>query len=85
MFTHGISGIYIHPINVSAPDPSPISRYSECTKMNSFSLLGFDFLGVVPNQKNRYWSLNFDFEDERNPMLGSLKNSSSVKSPNFPQ
>ena len=31
------------------------------------------------------WSLNFDFEEEINPMLGSMKNSSSVKSPNFPQ
>ena len=40
-FTQGTSGIYLRPINVSSPDPSPISRYSECTKMTSFSLLGF--------------------------------------------
>ena len=47
--------------------------------------LGFDFPEVIPNQKHRSWSLNFDFEEESNPMLGSLKNSSFVKSPNFPQ
>ena len=46
--------------------------------------LGFEFPGVTPNQK--YWprSLNFDFDEERNPMPGSLKNSSSIKNPNFP-
>ena len=47
--------------------------------------LGFDFLGVIPNQKLQSWSLNLDFEEERNPILGSLKNSSSVKSLNFLQ
>ena len=40
-FTQGTSGIYIRVVNISAPDPSPISIYSECTKMTSFSLLGF--------------------------------------------
>ena len=29
-------------------------------------------------------SLKFDFDEERNPMPGSLKNSCSVESPNFP-
>ena len=61
-------------------------------KLISFSILGFfrprvklgfDFPGVSPNQKYRYRSLNFDFDEEINPMPGSLKNSSSVKSPNF--
>ena len=46
--------------------------------------LGIDFPGVSLNQKPRTWYLNFDFDEEINPMLGSLKNSSSVKSPNFP-
>ena len=46
--------------------------------------LGFDFLRVIPNQKSQTRSLKFDFDEERNPMLGSLKNSSSVRSPNFP-
>ena len=40
-FTKGTSGIYLQTIKVLAPDPSPISRYSEFTKMTSFSLLGF--------------------------------------------
>ena len=40
-FTQGTSRIYIHPVNFSVPDPSPILRYRECTKMTSFSLLGF--------------------------------------------
>ena len=30
-------------------------------------------------------SLNFDFDEDINPMPGSLKNSSSMKIPNFPQ
>ena len=47
--------------------------------------LGLDFPIVLPNQKFQSWSLNFDFEEERNPMLGSLKTSSYVKIPNFPQ
>ena len=40
-FTQGTSRTYLRPISISVPDPSPISRYSECTKMTSFSLLGF--------------------------------------------
>ena len=50
-FTQGTSKIYIRSINVSIPDPSPISRYSKCNKMTSFSILGFDFPVVLPNQK----------------------------------
>ena len=92
-FTQGTWRIYLQPINVLAPDPSPILRYRKCTKTFCFSILGFfkpgvklgfEFLRVLPNQKSQPWSLNFDFE-ESNPMLGSLKNSSSVESPNFPQ
>ena len=76
-----------------APDPSPISRYSESTKTTSFSILGFFWPGVklgfefprfLPNQKYRPRSLNLDFDEESNPMPGSLKNSSFVKIPNFP-
>ena len=77
-----------------ALEPSPISIYSESMKTISFSILGFfrlgiklgfDFPGVSPNQK--YWtrSLKLYFDEERNPIPSSLKNSSSVKSPNFPQ
>ena len=40
-FTHGTLGIYLRPVNVLALDPSLISRYSECTKTTSFSILGF--------------------------------------------
>ena len=85
---------YLWPMTVLAPEPSPILRYSESTKTISFSILGFfrpgvklgfEFLGVLLNQKLRPWSLSFDFDEERNPMLGSLKNSSSIKIPNFPQ
>ena len=47
IFTWGTSGIYLLSIKVSAHDPSPISRYSECTKMTSFSLLGFLVLGQI--------------------------------------
>ena len=47
--------------------------------------LGFDFPRFSPNQKYRPRSLNFNFDEERNPMSSSLKNSSSVKSPNFLQ
>ena len=59
-FTKGTSGIYLRPVKVSAPDPSPILRYSESTKTISFSILGFfrpgvklgfDFPGVSLNQK----------------------------------
>ena len=46
--------------------------------------LGFEFLVVSTNQKYQPTSLKFDLDEERNPMLGSLKNSSSVRSPNFP-
>ena len=63
------------------------------TKINlvlttSFSLLGFfklgfDFPGVIPNQKYQTKSLKFNFDEERNPMPGLLKNYSSVRSPNF--
>ena len=44
-FTQGTSRIYLRPVNILDPEPSPISRYSECTKMTSFSLLGFSSLG----------------------------------------
>ena len=87
------SGFYIQLLQFSTLDPSPISGYSECNKTQQFQYLGFfqlrvklgfDFLGVSPNQKSRPRSLNLDFDEERNPMLGSLKNSSYVRSPNFP-
>ena len=61
-------------------------------KLISFSILGFfqlevklgfDFPGVSPNQISWSKSLNFDFDEEKNPMMGSLKNSSFVESPNF--
>ena len=45
--------------------------------------LGFDFPGVSPNQISWYRSLKFSFYDEKNPILVSLKNSSSVEIPNF--
>ena len=45
--------------------------------------LGFDFPEVLPTKKSQTWSLNFDFDEEINPMLGSLKNSSYVRIPNF--
>ena len=44
-FTLGKSGIYLRPVKVSALEPSPIARYSESTKMSSFSLLRFSSLG----------------------------------------
>ena len=62
-------------------------------KLTSFSILGFfqlgvklgfEFLGVSTNQKNWSRFLNFDFDEEKNPMSGSLKNYSSIESPNFP-
>ena len=31
-FTKGTSGIYLHPVNVSALDPSPISRIENSPK-----------------------------------------------------
>ena len=60
-FTQGTSGFYLLPVKILAPDNSSISRYSECTKTTSFSILGFfspgvklgfEFPGVLPNQKN---------------------------------
>ena len=46
------------------------------------SRLGFAFwIFVQPNALNLI--PNFDFGEDINPILGSLKNSSSVKSPNF--
>ena len=45
-FTQGTSGIYLRPVKVSALEPSPISKYSECTKTTSFSILGFS--GMKP-------------------------------------
>ena len=91
-WTHCTSGLYIQPLQVSAPDPYPVSRYSEYTKTNSFSILGFfrpevklgfDFPRVSPNQKYQPRSLNFNFYEDKNPMTSSLKNSSSIKSPNL--
>ena len=93
-FTHGTPRFYFRPMKVSVPKMSSIPRYSECTETTHFSILwfftravklGFDFSRVLPNQKSRPWSLNFDFDEERILMLGSLKNSSSVKVHNFPQ
>ena len=46
--------------------------------------LGFDFPGVSPNQKYQPRYIKFDSDEKRNPMLGSLKNSSSVRIPKFP-
>ena len=46
--------------------------------------LGFEFPGVIPNQKYQRRSPNLNYDEESNPMLGSLKNSFSVESPNFP-
>ena len=94
MFTHGTSGFYLQPMKMSIPDTSSIPRYRECTKTTCFSILGFfrpgvklgfDFPEVLPNQKSRTWSLKFYFDEESNPMPGSLKNSSSIKIPNFLQ
>ena len=93
MFTQGTSGFYLRPVKIAALETSSILRYSECTKTTCFSILGFfrpkvklgfEFPGVLPNQKIRIWSLKFNFDEERIPMLGSLKNSSSIKNPNFP-
>ena len=46
-FTHATLGIYLQPVKFLAPETSPISIYSECTKMTSFSLL--EFYGLGPN------------------------------------
>ena len=94
IFTHDTSRFYIWAMNILAPDTSSISRYIERTKTTIFSILGFfrlgfklgfDFPVVLSNQKYQPWFINFYFEEEINPMLGSLKNSTSVKSTNFPQ
>ena len=91
--TQGTSGFYIRPVKILAPNTYPIKRYRKYTKTISFSIigflrpwvkLGFDFPIVSPNQKSLPRSLNFNFDEERNPMPGSLKNSSSVEIPNFP-
>ena len=94
IFTQCTSRFYLRPVKILSPETSSILRYRECTKTTRFGILGsfrpvvklgFDFPVVLLNQKLRPCSLNFDFDEERNPMLGSLKNSSFVKSPNFPQ
>ena len=93
-YIYGTSGFYLRPVKISAHDTSLITIFSKCTKTTSFSILGFfrpgvqlgfDFPGVSPNQKYQPRSLKFNFYEEIIPILGSLKNSSSVKSPNFPQ
>ena len=45
--------------------------------------LGFEFIGILPNKKSRTSYINLYFDEESNPIVGSLKNSSSVKIPNF--
>ena len=54
------SRFYLRTLEFSAPDTSPISEYSKCSKMQQFQYLGFfqlgvklgfDFPGVSPNQK----------------------------------
>ena len=74
------------------PVTSKSLRYSKFTKNYQFQFLrffhlgvklGFEFPGVTPNQKYQPRSLNLNFDEENNPMLGSLKNSSSENSPNF--
>ena len=91
-WTRSTSGIYLRPVKVLAPEPSPISRYRESTKTISFSILGFfkpgvklgfDFPEVSPNQKSLPMPINFYFDEESNPMPVSLKISSSIRSPNF--
>ena len=90
IFISGTSGLYIWPLKILVLETSEIQRYSECTKTTRFSILGFfrpwvtlgfDFPRVLLNQKIQTWSLNFNLDEERNTMLGSLKNSSSVKKP----
>ena len=93
-WTQCTSRFYIILVNVLALDNSLILRYSECTKTTSFSILGFfkhgvklgfDFPRFLLNQKLWPWSLNFYFDEGINFILGSLKKSSSIKIPNFPQ
>ena len=45
-FTQGTARISLCPIKVSTSEPSPISRYSESSRITKFSLLGF--LGMKP-------------------------------------
>ena len=68
ILTQGTSGFYLRPVKILSPETSSIPRYSECTKTTSFSILGFfrprvklgfDFPEVLPDQKFRFWSLNF--------------------------
>ena len=53
------SRFYLWPLQLLAPEPSPISGYSKCTRTQQFQYLGFfqlgfklgfDFPGVSPNQ-----------------------------------
>ena len=88
------SRFYLRPMKFLAPEPFTILRYIEFTKTYQFQYLGFfqfgvklgfDFPRVTPNQTSRPRSLKFDFDEDRNPIPGSLKNSSYVKIPYFPQ
>ena len=45
-FTQFFAQTFIWPVKISASEPSPISRYSECTKTTSFSILWFFGPGV---------------------------------------
>ena len=45
-FTQDTSIISLRLVKVSSSDPSPISRYSESSKMTKFNLLGFS--GMKP-------------------------------------
>ena len=40
-FAQGTSGFDLWPVKASSTNPSPISRYGECNKTASFSILGF--------------------------------------------
>ena len=89
IFTQGTSLFYLCPVKILALETFSILRDKECTKNNSFSILGFfrpevklgfDFPRVLPNQKILSWSQNFDYDEENNPMRISLQKSNSVKS-----
>ena len=86
-FTQGTSGFYLRHVKNSTPNTSLILRYRERFSILGFFRfgvkLGFDFPRVLLNKKLQTWSLNLDFDEEINPMLGSLKNSTSMKSPNY--
>ena len=43
-FTQGGVRIYICPVKVSSPDPSPIYGYRESSNITSFCLLGFSIM-----------------------------------------